>query len=317
MIFAKRHLGDIAKGCAHLSQGEFGAYNLLMDWCYSTERALPLLVTDLYRIGRATTKQERKNVDRVVAELFDKTDAGYTQKRVVREIEKANAIAETNRRIAVEREERRRLQREGQHELFNEPLHASCSVREPIQTPDTRHQTTYLENTESDKTPKPPPAQAARSEDSTLERTANALTAAGCDTRKHDPRLEKALADGITHDELVSLASSPKGKGKSLPYLISTICGQRQDAANAPGAGQSGSRTSPPADLEREEAIREQEDVIIAARHLASYGHADGAECNQKIAAAQQKLADLRSAIKGSGDARPVPLATGQPHDAH
>jgi uncharacterized protein YdaU (DUF1376 family) len=134
--FYKRHLGDIAKSCSDLSQGQMGAYDLLLDWHYANEKPLPLAADKLYRIGRAYTPQERANVDSVMVELFVKTDAGYTHKRAAEEMAKATAQAETNRAIAVEREAKKRARSE--HESCDEPLDESCTNRQPIQTPDSR-----------------------------------------------------------------------------------------------------------------------------------------------------------------------------------
>lgn len=116
MNYYKRHLGDIAKSCAHLSQGRFGAYDLLLDWHYANEKPIPLDEASAYNIGRAKTKAERENVDYVLGHLFTRTDAGYVQKRAGEEMARAAAIAETNHRIAVEREERNRAAREARSE---------------------------------------------------------------------------------------------------------------------------------------------------------------------------------------------------------
>jgi uncharacterized protein YdaU (DUF1376 family) len=115
-----------------------GAYDLLLDWCYSNEKPLPARNGDTYRIARASTKAERANVDRVLADFFILTDEGYTQKRVLEEMAKANAQAETNRRIAEEREARKRARTE--HESFNESSANRSTKDQPSQTPDTRHQ---------------------------------------------------------------------------------------------------------------------------------------------------------------------------------
>jgi uncharacterized protein YdaU (DUF1376 family) len=136
--FYKRHLGDIAKATSHLSQGQMGAYDLLLDWHYSNEKPLPVEAADLHRIGRASSKIERANVDRVVAEFFTQTPDGYVQKRAVEEIGKANERAETNRRIAMEREAARRARMD--HESCYETSHESCTNREPSQTPDSKEQ---------------------------------------------------------------------------------------------------------------------------------------------------------------------------------
>lgn len=135
MNFYKRHLGDIAKSCSDLSQGQMGAYDLLLDWHYANEKPLPLALEKLYRIGRAVTAAERANVDSVLAELFTLTDAGYTHKRAAEEMAKANAQAETNREIALRREALRRARTV--HESCNEPSNESCTKRQPSQTPDS------------------------------------------------------------------------------------------------------------------------------------------------------------------------------------
>lgn len=97
MNYYKRHLGDLAKSCSHLSQGALGAYDLLIDWIYANEKPLPRNKDDLYRIGRAYTKAERENVDRVLGEFFIITPAGYTQKRITEELVKYAAKCEKNK----------------------------------------------------------------------------------------------------------------------------------------------------------------------------------------------------------------------------
>ncbi len=145
MNFYKRHLGDIAKACAHLSQGQMGAYDLLLDWIYSNERPLPLDVAAVHRIGRAHSKAERANVDSVLVGFFTLTEAGYTQKRATEEIVKANAQAETNRAIAEAREASRRERKK--HESLHEPY----TNGQPSQTPDSRQE--LVENEPSIHTP--------------------------------------------------------------------------------------------------------------------------------------------------------------------
>lgn len=142
MNFYKRHLGDIAKACGHLSQGQQGAYDLLLDWLYGNEKPIPKNMEAVYRIGRAVTKPERDNVDQMLEEFFTLTDAGFVQKRASLEIAKANAQAETNRRIAEEREAKRRggFVDDSYNGSSDDSLNGSCTNREPSQTPDTRHQ---------------------------------------------------------------------------------------------------------------------------------------------------------------------------------
>lgn len=90
MNFYQRHIGDFARDTAHLSQGQIGAYDLLLDFYYASEKPLPLESSDLYRIARAFTREEQKNVAKIISTFFTRADDGYVQKRVQEEIEKAN-----------------------------------------------------------------------------------------------------------------------------------------------------------------------------------------------------------------------------------
>lgn len=132
MNFYKRHLGDIAKSCSDLSQGQMGAYDLLLDWHYSNEKLLPLAKDRLYLIGRARSRPERDNVDFVLGELFVWTAEGYSHKRAAEEMAKANAQAEANRQVAIDREAAKKAAR---------TEHESCTNRQRSQTPDSRLQT--------------------------------------------------------------------------------------------------------------------------------------------------------------------------------
>lgn len=85
-----RHLGDYAKDTRQLSLTEHGAYNVLMDWCYSTERALPTDEKMLFRLCAAFTKDEQHAVLSVIEQFFQDTPEGYVQKRIEEELIKAH-----------------------------------------------------------------------------------------------------------------------------------------------------------------------------------------------------------------------------------
>jgi len=73
---------------AHLSLTEHGAYNVLLDHCYSQE-TLSSDKDAVYRIARAFTQQERDAVDSVLLQYFVLTGDCYTNKRVNKELAKA------------------------------------------------------------------------------------------------------------------------------------------------------------------------------------------------------------------------------------
>lgn len=97
MNYYKRHLGDFARDTAHLSQGQIGAYNLMLDWYYANERPLPADTQDVYRIARAYSKEETKAVDKVLTDFFRITSDGWEQKRVTEELAKYAKQRDTNR----------------------------------------------------------------------------------------------------------------------------------------------------------------------------------------------------------------------------
>jgi uncharacterized protein YdaU (DUF1376 family) len=143
--FYKRHLGDYAKDTAHLSMLEHGAYTVLLDRYYTTEQ--PIAQTEAYRVCRARSREEKAAVDAVLGEFFDLAEGVWRNKRCDEEIARANAQAETNRKIAADREARK-LARKGNdsftgsdNDSLASPDNDSLRVREPSQTPDTRHQT--------------------------------------------------------------------------------------------------------------------------------------------------------------------------------
>jgi len=225
--FYKRHLGDIAKACGHLSQGQQGAYDLLLDWLYGNERPLPQSKDALYRIGRAVTKAERDNVDFVIEDFFTLTPEGYTQKRASEEIAKANAQAETNRRIAEEREARKRGNK---HAPFDEPSHdssnGSCTNRQPSQTPDSRHQQKATGRAPEISQGEPSPAGLA----------CRLMRDAGCTgTNPSHPDLLAALAAGVTPETLAATVHEALEAGirKPFAWAIATARGRHLDGPRA------------------------------------------------------------------------------------
>lgn len=147
MNFYKHHLGDYAAATSHLSWDEDCAYRRLLDQYYKREAPLPPDLKDVCRLARAATPAQRRAVETVLGEFFALLGDGWHQKRCDEEIGQASAQADTNRRIAEEREARRRQRNE--HEPSTKSLngssHESSTVkvveREPSQTPDSTSQT--------------------------------------------------------------------------------------------------------------------------------------------------------------------------------
>ena len=84
--YYRRFPGDYARDTGHLSLAEHGAYALLLDAYYSTERPLPVSNQKLHRICHANNAKERSIVDSVIAEFWTLTDEGFINARGEKEL---------------------------------------------------------------------------------------------------------------------------------------------------------------------------------------------------------------------------------------
>jgi uncharacterized protein YdaU (DUF1376 family) len=88
MNFYSRFPGDYQRDTNHLTLCEHGAYAVLLDVYYSTERPLPSDMAALYRVCRAMDEAERAAVKSVVDQFFpiDPNDGLRHNKRCDAEI---------------------------------------------------------------------------------------------------------------------------------------------------------------------------------------------------------------------------------------
>ncbi|WP_341237907.1 YdaU family protein [uncultured Limnobacter sp.] len=91
MNYYNRYPGDYSKDTQDLSLAEHGAFTLLLDHLYGTERVLPKNPVGLFRVCRAFTKEEQDAVLSVIRKFFIETEEGYTNSRFESEQEKARA----------------------------------------------------------------------------------------------------------------------------------------------------------------------------------------------------------------------------------
>jgi uncharacterized protein YdaU (DUF1376 family) len=120
MHYYKRNLGDYAKKCGRLSMLQHGAYTLLLDSCYDRE-SFPTL-EEAIDWTWASTEAEIEAVKFVLSRFFVLQDDGrYIQDRVLAELLDYHAKADTNKRIAIERETKRREQSTNRAQTVHEP----------------------------------------------------------------------------------------------------------------------------------------------------------------------------------------------------
>lgn len=91
MNYYERHLGDYARDTAHLSMIEHGAYGLLLDRYYATEKPIP--ADQVHRLARARSPEEVKAVDDVLKEFFTLVDGAWSHTRCDAEIAKKETKA--------------------------------------------------------------------------------------------------------------------------------------------------------------------------------------------------------------------------------
>jgi uncharacterized protein YdaU (DUF1376 family) len=129
MHYYKRNLGDYAKKAGRLTMLQHGAYTLLIDSCYDRE-TFPTIDQALEWTW-ASTEAEVEAVKFVLTRFFtlDK-DGCYVQDRILQELLHYHKNADTNKRIADEREAKRKEKRTNRVQDVNE----SPPNQEPITT---------------------------------------------------------------------------------------------------------------------------------------------------------------------------------------
>ena len=156
MHYYKRNIGDYAKKAGRLSMLEHGAYTLLMDAIYDRE-TFPTLEEALDWVW-ARDEAEVAAVKFVLSKFFElREDGRYVQNRIQEELDSYKSKAETNARIAKEREEKRKYKHEA-----SRTVHEACEEKHeapPNHKPLTNNQepVTNINITadESAKNPKP------------------------------------------------------------------------------------------------------------------------------------------------------------------
>ena len=95
-----RYSGDYRAKTAGLSLIQHGAYTLLLDEYYNTEKPLPANASVLHRICSALAQDEKDAIDFILVNFFTKTDDGYKNKRVEEELAKRVDISDKRKKAA-------------------------------------------------------------------------------------------------------------------------------------------------------------------------------------------------------------------------
>ena len=120
MHYYKKNIGDYAKKTGRLTMLQHGAYTLLIDSCYDRE-TFPT-IDEAIEWTWASSTEEIEAVKFVLKKFFVYQNGLYVQNRIREELDNYHNNAETNKRIAIEREAKRRENRTKREQFVNEPL---------------------------------------------------------------------------------------------------------------------------------------------------------------------------------------------------
>jgi uncharacterized protein YdaU (DUF1376 family) len=219
MNYYERHLGDYAKDTAHLSMLEHGAYSLLLDRYYGTEKGIPK--DQAHRVARARSKEEKQAVDAVLDEFFTLIDGVWINQRAEEEITKAQS------KIKAAQENGKRGGRPKRNQNETETKPSGFSVGSEIetetkahQTPDTRHQSPVNNSINTN--------------------TVNSMSLAASvcveyrnmgmmKTNPQHPDLLELIADGAGLQEFISAGSLAMDAGKGFAYALGIVKNRKQE----------------------------------------------------------------------------------------
>jgi len=134
MHWYKRNIGEYHKKAGRLSMLQHGAYTLLLDACYDRER-FPTL-NEALDWTWASSDDEISAVKFVLSRFFNEDSEGrFVQYRIDEEVAKYQSNSANNKRIANEREAKRRENRTKRAQGVNEPPsneHEAPPKQEPV-----------------------------------------------------------------------------------------------------------------------------------------------------------------------------------------
>lgn len=106
MHYYKRNIGDYHKKAGRLSILQHGAYTLLIDACYDRE-VFPTMEDAIDWVW-ASSDVEVDAVKFVLKKFFIEEDGFYIQSRIQEDLDKYHVNSLTNKRIAIEREKKKK-----------------------------------------------------------------------------------------------------------------------------------------------------------------------------------------------------------------
>lgn len=111
MHYYQFNIGDYKSHTDHLDLLEDLAFRRMMDWCYLHEEPLPLDINEIAK--KILMRTHTESIAYVLEEFFIKTDSGYINSRIKKEVDAFKAKSDKARKSAEARWNKKQTQSEG------------------------------------------------------------------------------------------------------------------------------------------------------------------------------------------------------------
>lgn len=269
MYYYKRNLGDYAKKAGRLSMLQHGAYTLLIDACYDREQ-FPTLEEAIDWTWASSTA-ETEAVQFVLSKFFSlMPDGRYVQARIQEELSDYQEMAATNKRIAEERETKRKRKSTERERHVNESP--------PNQEPRTRNQEPLTNNP-----PQPLPESEPVREIKPEVALSIAFRQCGVKTQPANPKLIELAKQGISAETVKAACEEAKSvkQDAGFGYVVAIIERWSKEAKQmqVQGAVRPQARASPIYQSQNEKA-REFADKLTGRAKNESANHPEFIDIN-------------------------------------
>ena len=130
MHYYQFNIGDYYSHTQHLTPLEDIAYRRMIDWCYLHESPLPLDVASVCKIIRM--KDNDEDVTYILEDFFLKTNKGWMQKRIQKEIKNYKTISTKRKQAANKRWQRAGVKKGDDASAMQ--VHSKCNAKQEPRT---------------------------------------------------------------------------------------------------------------------------------------------------------------------------------------
>ncbi len=158
MNYYDHYIGDYQAKTAHLSLAEHGAYLLMLQNFYMSERPLPADRKVLFRLLRVDSKQERAAVESVIRQYWTEESGALINRRASRAVEEYRRWVNKQRANGGKGGRPPKTQGQTQGQTQTKPNGNPNHNPSESETGDTTYHTTYhTTHTRDETTSQPPP----------------------------------------------------------------------------------------------------------------------------------------------------------------